>query len=87
MNEVTITGSILVPSYTALVRAFFRTSSIRVASYHVGAAVDVGSGTSDMGLLRDDGITVAEWEDYEKFVLEVKLLSPLVSHLCGSPLT
>lgn len=79
-NELGIASAILVPSYSALIRDFFWVSGVAVSSFEVGAAEDVGPGTSDLGLLSGNGISSDEWLNYEKFVLEVKLLSPQVSH-------
>lgn len=77
-NEIGITTNLLIPPFTRLVRRFFKISGFPVDSCEVGAAPDIGSGTSDIALL-GAALSSDARRDYLKFLVEVKLLSPDVS--------
>lgn len=87
-NEVAITNSLLIPSFTNLVRDFFDDmSGFSVDSCELGVPPDIGSRTTDIALLIGTGLSSDVWKDYLKFLVEVKLLSPDVSLWSCAPLT
>ncbi len=82
-NEVELTSTVLSPSLKGLVEDLFRYSGLAVTSSLLGHAYITGSGTSDISLRQPAGLSHGAWLEVEKFVVEVKLLSPDVSlHSC-----
>lgn len=75
-NEAEIASAILALSLNRLTEDLIRESNCEVTSSLVGPAEDCGSGTSDIGLRRPRAMDRVGWDNVEKFVLKVKLLSP-----------
>lgn len=75
-NEPGITASILAPSLRNLVSDFFQDTGVTVLSSAVDVAAENGSGTSDIGLRKTQELEEQVWSTMQKFLIEIKLLSP-----------
>lgn len=77
-NENAVTMTILRPVIQALVADLFLHTGLEVTSSIIDEAPAAGPGTSAIGLRRPEDVDEEQWLNVQKFLIQVKLLSPEV---------